>query len=295
MPDLLVSVVVPIYNVEQHLDRCLSSIIRQQYRPIEIILVDDGSTDGSASIIRQYETAWPFIRSIRQENQGAGAARDAGMALAAGEYLALVDGDDYVDPDHIRRLVDIAEKSQADIVICGYTFDFLNGFKLPCPVLTFRSHFEGALTVRSALDLFRMPPFVWNRLYRRNPFAEHGIAFPSFYYEDVAAITCLMLKMRRVAITRKPSYHYCWRRTGISGSFGMKNVIDYLKAVDMIRNFIIDENLLSASGKAFRAFLRDVRVLLYFQAILHRRSIPIQDRRLMIRQIRNIMSYASKG
>src|SRR5664280_35082 len=95
----LVSIVVPIYKVEQYLVRCLDSIVNQQYRPIELILVDDGSPDGCGNIIRRYEAQHPFIRSVWQENRGLSAARNAGIAIATGKYLAMIDSDDYVEPD----------------------------------------------------------------------------------------------------------------------------------------------------------------------------------------------------
>lgn len=124
MPSPLISVIVPIYNMESLLPRCLDSLAAQTLRDLEIICVDDGSTDGSGGIVRKYASGDSRFRLITQENSGRAEARNAGIRAAAAPYLGFADPDDYVEPDMYERLYRLAEESGADMVQCSY-FPFL--------------------------------------------------------------------------------------------------------------------------------------------------------------------------
>ena len=121
MPSLLISVIVPIYNMESLLPRCLDSLAAQTLRDLEIICVDDGSTDGSGGIVRKYASGDSRFRLITQENSGRAEARNAGIRAAAAPYLGFADPDDYVEPDMYERLYRLAEESGADMVQCSYS------------------------------------------------------------------------------------------------------------------------------------------------------------------------------
>lgn len=285
MPNPLVSLVVPVYKVERYLERCLDSIIAQDYRPIEVILVNDESPDGSGEIIKRYEAQWPFIQSIWQKNSGVGAARNAGIARATGQYLAMVDSDDYIEPDYVSSLVHAAEKENAEVAVCSFYFEFPHGFKIPFPMLTFQKNMSGEEAAQTSLKLLNMPTFSWNKLYRRDLFTEKGISFPSIYYEDLATVSRVLIQARNVAIVNKPYYHYCLRRSGITGNFGLKNVVDFLKAVAIIRQFIWSEHLWSAWEKPYRSFLRTVEVQLFIEINLQKNSIPLKGRSHLVRQV----------
>lgn len=116
----LVSVIVPVYNVEPYIKRCLDSISRQTYRNLEIIVVDDGSKDKSAMICKECADADSRIKLIEKENEGAGYARNTGMNIANGEYIFFVDSDDYIMPNCVERLLAVALAENADIVKCSY-------------------------------------------------------------------------------------------------------------------------------------------------------------------------------
>ena len=117
-----ITVVVPVYNVEDYLDWCLGSLEGQTLKDIDIICVNDGSTDGSLAILREFESSYPFIRVIDQPNAGVSAARKAGLALAQGKYVTFVDSDDSVATTYLEELYTAAEKNQADIACCNYFF-----------------------------------------------------------------------------------------------------------------------------------------------------------------------------
>ena len=285
MSQPLVSIIVPIYKVEKYLERCLDSIIAQDYRPLELILVNDGSPDGCGEIIRRYEAKYPFIKSIWQENSGLSAARNAGITGATGKYLSMIDSDDYVEPDFIDSLVRIAEEGNAEVVICNFFLDFPNGFKVPFPLMTLQKKMSGDKAAQMSLKLLSIPVFAWNKLYRRELFTEHSISFPSIYYEDIATASRVLIRAQSVAITRKVFYHYCLRSSGITGNFGIKNIVDYLKAVDIIRHFIWEEQLWDSWEKPYRNFLRAVKTQLIFEIAIQKNSIPFNDRHSWIRQI----------
>ncbi|WP_187323234.1 glycosyltransferase family 2 protein [Akkermansia muciniphila] len=121
MPSPLISVIVPIYNMESLLPRCLDSLAAQTLRDLEIICVDDGSTDGSGGIVRKYASGDSRFRLITQENSGRAEARNAGIRAAAAPYLGFADPDYYVEPDMYERLYRLAEESGADMVQCSYS------------------------------------------------------------------------------------------------------------------------------------------------------------------------------
>ena len=115
----LISVVVPIYNVEQYLDRCISSIVAQTYRELEILLIDDESTDSSPKICDRWARKDERIRVIHKTNAGAGMARNTGIEHASGKYMCFFDSDDYVAPNAIETAYNAAVKHQADVVVYG--------------------------------------------------------------------------------------------------------------------------------------------------------------------------------
>ena len=116
-----ISIVVPIYNVEKYVKKCIESLIKQTYKNIEIILVDDGSTDSSAEIIDEYANKDSRIIAIHQKNKGVSSARNTGLKAARGEYIGFVDPDDYVDCQMYEVMVNKLQASLADLVVCGYS------------------------------------------------------------------------------------------------------------------------------------------------------------------------------
>jgi len=113
------SVIVPVYNVEQYLDKCLASILGQTYKDFECIVVDDGSPDNSSAIIDKYVKQDQRFKVIHQKNMGVSAARNAGLAIAQGDYITFVDSDDYISNEYLEKFALKIANTDADIVICG--------------------------------------------------------------------------------------------------------------------------------------------------------------------------------
>lgn len=124
----VVSIIIPIYNAEKYLNRCIDSIVKQSYANVEIIALNDGSTDNSLPILLEYEKNYPkIIRVINQKNMGVSKTRNKGIKLASGEYIMFMDNDDYIDPDYIEKFVSEIDKSNLDVVIGGYRRPDQNG------------------------------------------------------------------------------------------------------------------------------------------------------------------------
>ena len=116
----MISVIVPVYNIENYLRKCLDSIINQSYKDLQIILIDDGSTDGSGKICDEYALKDKRVNVIHQKNKGAGAAKNAGLEVVAGEYIAFADGDDYLEIDAYQYMIDLVSRYDADVVQCNF-------------------------------------------------------------------------------------------------------------------------------------------------------------------------------
>lgn len=120
-----ISIIIPVYNVEDYLRPCLDSMIDQPVKEIEIICVDDGSTDGSGTLCDRYQDRFPaMVRVLHQKNQGVSAARNAGMQMARGEYLTFVDPDDWLEPDMLQTMLEEMQKENAQAAFCGFAERF---------------------------------------------------------------------------------------------------------------------------------------------------------------------------
>lgn len=162
----MVSIVIPVYNSRDGLQQCLDSVVSQSYEKIEVIIVDDCSTDGSLDICREYERKYPYVHVYTKENEGVSAARNLGMSKAAGEYLQFADSDDRMEPDACRLLVSCMERDGSDVVIGGY-FDEKKQQNHIYPARFFSGT---AAFIEEFPQLFshfflHVP---WNKLYRRS-------------------------------------------------------------------------------------------------------------------------------
>lgn len=238
-----VSVIVPIYNVEKYLDNCVQSILRQTYRNLEIILVDDGSPDGCPQMCDRYAGQDGRIRVIHKENGGLGDARNAGVREAAGKYLLFVDSDDRIREDLVSITVEAAEKAQADLVIFDYagetperkqtdlfTFDFPED-------RVFCAKDEPAVIMRTCSAV--------NKLFRREFWEKSGMSFPAGrYYEDLATIPKLLTQAERIVYKKEILYYYLAREGSITHSSDFsRNYADRTRAVDEVLAFFQERGL----------------------------------------------------
>ena len=238
-----VSVIVPIYNVENYLDNCVQSILRQTYRNLEILLVDDGSPDRCPRMCDEYAGQDDRIRVIHKENGGLGDARNAGTREATGKYLLYVDSDDRIREDLVSITVETAEKAQADIVIFDYAGETPAGlqtdrftFDLP-EGRTFSAMDEPAVIMRTCSAV--------NKLFRKEFWEKSGLSFPAGrYYEDLATIPKLLTQADRIVYKKEVLYYYLSREGSITHSSDFsRNYDDRTRSVDEVLEFFHEKGL----------------------------------------------------
>lgn len=205
-----VSVLVPIYNVERYLRQCINSLIMQTLREIEIILLDDGSTDGSARICDEYAARDPRIRVIHKANSGYGASMNLGLKLARGEYIGIVESDDWAEVDMFEVLYSIAKEHDVQVVksdfydYTAYHGDVFKNVLWACK--------EGeVVNPKYDSQIFYTQPSIWSAIYQRSYLEEMGIDFvesPGASYQDVGFNFKVWATAERVWFIRKAYIHY---------------------------------------------------------------------------------------
>lgn len=256
-----VSIIVPCYNVAAYLDQCMESLAGQSMEDIEIICVNDGSSDHTAEILREWRNRDGRVRIIDQKNSGVSAARNSGMAAAAGTYIGFVDPDDMVERNMFQRLFDAAAEKEADVAVCGYhEFCDCGDMDMPergwSPSAGFFPE-EKAERFRRGTPWSRCAGTVWNKLIRRELLEENGLRFVPGLSQGEDLYFCLMLLTfaPRLLILPDQLYHYRRERPG-SSSCGRDPRLGDFRMELMRRHFIMKE------GAFFRASPEDREVLL---------------------------------
>ena len=220
MPHETISIIIPVYNVNNYLDRCVQSVLTQSYPDLEVILVDDGSTDGSSLLCDRWADTDSRVRVIHKENGGVSDARNAGLDAATGRYLGFVDSDDYIAPDMYEKLYRALQENRAEVSICNFLFVDENGN----PLAEERNlGFPIRDEVISGIDVLQKMHsmnrgifyvFSWNKLYREELFSD--VRFPKGKLsEDSFIVHKILGKCERVACITDICYYYVQR----SGSY----------------------------------------------------------------------------
>lgn len=212
MESPLVSIIVPIYNAAMDMVPCLESIKRQRYQNLEVLLVNDGSSDASLEICRMYARLDPRVIIIDKENTGVSGTRNAAIERARGKYLQFVDSDDQLDPNATRLLVEAAEETQADLVICNYCSVMpdgkttVHGFMQPYTRMD-KAQFARCLMEEPASFYYGV---MWNKLYRREIIAQNQLAFaPDVHWAEDLIFNMGYLEHAEVFVSiPEAGYHY---------------------------------------------------------------------------------------
>ena len=230
MKEKFVSVIVPIYNVESYLKECIESILAQTWKNYEVILVDDGSTDLSGKLCDAYVNENDNVRVIHKENGGLSSARNAGIEVSVGNYVAFVDSDDIIHPDYLKVLVEIAESQEADLVAC----DFIKGencqwIQDPAPQIEIRL---GENILRKMNDKDVIVTVAWNKLYQRKFFDKYGLRYPEGkIHEDMFLTPQVLYHANKMVITNQKLYFYRQRENSIMNTAFSLKQLDGLEAI----------------------------------------------------------------
>lgn len=236
----MISVIIPVYNVKEYLCECVDSIINQTYTDLEIILVDDGSTDGCDSICDDYARKDHRIQVIHQENQGLSAARNTGMAHMHGDYLTFVDSDDYLMPSTLEFMLSLAETHAADMIVCPFwrleEDGQISPYKSHAPIYG-TEIFEGFDKMASYIKMHKQNNTVCGKLYASELFQE--IRFPvGKLTEDVFVSHQIIHIAKRIVINETPQYVYRNRAGSIMTATASIKNYDSLEARSVEAAFI---------------------------------------------------------
>ena len=227
-----ISIIIPIYNVEKYLRRCLDSIINQTLKDIECLLINDGSPDQSQKIIDEYVSKYPHLfKSYIKENGGLSDARNFGLNYVTGEYIAFVDSDDWIEPTMYEKMYETAINQSADLVVC----DFLMEWEL-----TGVSNYIQGLRCDSndaSKNFLISPPSAWNKLYKAELFLKTNIRYPiGLWYEDLATTAKLIPFCENISYVDEAFVHYIQREGSIMSTINEK-MLDIYKAIESIEEY----------------------------------------------------------
>lgn len=237
------SIIVPVYNVERYLEKCLESLCNQTYKNFEIIIIDDGSTDESMKIIEKYKLLFPkLIKSFRKKNGGLSDARNYGLSKAQGEYVGFVDSDDYIHRDMYLNLMRKAKETDSDVVVCK-TIDFIDE-EINVDETDMEANidlFDHSIIEEPRL-LVNISSSPCNKIFRRKLFSE--ILFPkNKIYEDFACIYNVMLLANKIEYAGQSYYFYRHgRKDSITGQEFSTRVFDIFDACKNVIGFYEDND-----------------------------------------------------
>lgn len=283
-----ISIIVPVYNVERYLDRCIKSILNQTFKNFELILVDDGSPDGCGKICDNYARIDSRIRVIHKENGGLSSARNAGLDIARGKYIGFVDSDDYIHERMYEILLKEAENNSSDIVICKFKEVFDN-IKIDeeinenIDIYNFNNvEALGQLYGSNAIDFV----VSWNKIYDKRIFESERYKEGKLN-EDEFIIHKLLYKSNRVTFISKELYYYFQRNDSIMQSkFNIKR-LDAVYALEERMRFFEDLNLEELKENAQYCYIR-VFFAFFFRAKSNLNNCEYDLRELKKRFIYNI-------
>lgn len=236
----LVSVILPIYNVEQVLKRCLDSVCNQTYLNLEIILVDDGSTDNSGNICDEYAKVDKRIKVIHKKNGGLSDARNVGLDIANGDYLTLVDSDDFISAYYVQNLMFAIQKSGCELSSSWFC-KFSNGIKIGSPTIANDSSIE----ICNREDYYKkmllqdgVEVSAWGKMYKSSLF--NGVRYPfGKLYEDIPTTYLLIEKVEKIAVIPNVDYYYYQRKQSISKSSFNVRKMDAIVHMGKFMDFIV--------------------------------------------------------
>ena len=241
-----ISIIIPIYNVETWLPRSVEAILANDTADCEVLLIDDGSSDGSPALCDRYAAEHPdLIRAIHQKNAGPGAARNTGIAAATGDWFLFVDSDDRLAPNALSRLREVAAEGEADVISFQFFKESVEGQSW--------EEWSGPMQSLERFSLREQPAFLltqpscWLRLWKRSVFEDNGISFPNVvWYEDVRTVTKLLAKAKQIINLPDHLYYYLDRPGSIMNSSQLPRNRDILPAFADILDWFEAEGLTKA-------------------------------------------------
>jgi len=244
-----VSIIIPVYNVQEYLPECLDSVIKQTIDNKEVIVINDGSTDKCYEILTEYKIKFPELIIINQKNKGISETRNAGLKAAKGEYIAFVDSDDFIELNMFEKMYNTAKRENADIVICNYILykdnsDEQNSDKFKVEGINKEGHIDKIKALKMFL-LNDIKGYAWNKLHKRELFTRNKILFPNFVVcEDTPVGFLLLASSQKIYLMNEPLYYYRQREASLTRTFSIKSMQDLLSGCYIMRDYMRMDPLL---------------------------------------------------
>ncbi len=299
-----ISVIVPVYNVEEYLKRCLDSIINQTYKNLEIILINDGSTDNSGMICDEYKKIDHRIKVIHKKNEGQSKTRNRGIDIAKGEYISFIDSDDFIHKDFYKELMNLIEKNESTLAICGYqTFTKEEEIKQTTTIKRTKLTNSEALGCLFDKQTYKIENYLCNKLYHKDLFNE--IRMPvNDIYEDISIMYKLFDKAKNISFVSKDMYYYFQRANSSSRKVSVKNIKDRVN-ITIERKKYIDEKypelLEKTNFYSFKASIVNFLVIArnkdkkaYFSDLMNKEYINYK-KYIKLNGLTNALKYESKS
>lgn len=236
-----ISIVVAVYNLEKYLPRCLDALVNQTLQEIEILCVDDGSTDSAPQIVDEYAKKYPQkVKAFHKPNGGEFTTRNYGLERAVGEYVTFVDTDDYVEPNWAEKLYHAAKENDADLAVCGFERIDLNTGKVVSKDMTTHGYAVKEITGKDDF-MVAINPAPWNKIYRREKVKD--LRFLNFRgFNDMIFLASSYTKIKKVAFVPDVLYHYYLRYDSQIHSVNQQDVDNFKKYLLELKELYIKEN-----------------------------------------------------
>lgn len=272
----MISIIMSVYNVEQYIDECLQSIFNQTYKNIEVIIINDGSTDKSLDIINKYRGKYTNIIYIEQENKGLSEARNTGLNIAKGKYIAYIDSDDYIAPNMFELMVNKIKEDDSDMVIIGHHefYDNEEGKSYDVYLDIDDSKIYSGFEVADMILNCKLMGVAWNKLYKKGKLLEENFSFESGRYtQDWYPIFKHISTLEKVSFVNKPLYKYRLRSTSTTSKKNNKRLEDYSYAVSEILKYVENNNFDfdKKSINTFKAITFDRIIYLYYSVNINKK------------------------
>lgn len=273
----LISVIVPMYNTEQYLDKCVKSILCSTFCDYEIILVNDGSKDGCGSLAEQYAKDDNRIRVVHKENGGLYTARNAGLEVAKGDYIAFLDSDDYIEPDMLSELYNRAKSSDADVCICDYIRVYPDKAISGCLGVKNQSISIDKLGIDKYLQYYYINYThgheVWNKLYKRSLLEANSIRFEKnsdIFSEDLLFNLYVLCYANIIEAVDKSFYNYLQRDGSIMYTPKPNQPLQYMELLKRFKNLVVQTNRKKQALRILPVFMFELITLSLYNAYLNK-------------------------
>lgn len=232
-----VSIIVPVYNVEEYLDKCLNSLVNQTLKDIEIIVVNDGTRDNSQDIIDKYKEKYPkLIKAYKKENGGLSSARNYGLDKASGEYISFIDSDDYIDINMMKEMYNKAHDNNFDVVVCDMEYIYKNYTKVVSSLIDIDLKDKEEIK-KHMINIY---PAACNKIYKKNIIKDLKFK-EGVWYEDVEFTYRLLPLINSIGTIKKPFYKYLQRENAITSTFNDK-IFNYISNWNGVVEYYKDNN-----------------------------------------------------